>query len=81
MTTFVETRYATSSKAFKKYDTSELRNEFLISNLTQNHEAIIFPPRSIHCGSGTSNYTFICGKASENLDYGDMDVAKITNLK
>ena len=35
MTTLYETRYASGPEAVKKYDTTELRDEFLINNLMQ----------------------------------------------
>jgi 4-deoxy-L-threo-5-hexosulose-uronate ketol-isomerase len=44
-------------------------------------QAVISPQWSIHSAAATANYTFIWGMGGENLDYGDQDFFKETELR
>ena len=47
----------------------------------QNEEAVISPPWSIHCGCGTGSYTFCWAMAGDNVDYKDVEMVGMEDLR
>jgi 4-deoxy-L-threo-5-hexosulose-uronate ketol-isomerase len=46
-----------------------------------DQQAVLSPAWSIHCGVGTSAYSFIWGMGGENQSFDDMDAVPITDLR
>ncbi|MDR0658453.1 MAG: 5-dehydro-4-deoxy-D-glucuronate isomerase [Mediterranea sp.] len=57
-------------------ETDETRHVWM-----KGDQAVLSPEWSIHSAAATHNYTFIWGMGGENLDYGDQDFSRITDLK
>jgi 4-deoxy-L-threo-5-hexosulose-uronate ketol-isomerase len=49
--------------------------------VVRNGEVALSPNWSIHCGCGTSSYSFCWAMGGENQDYGDMQVVDMSTLR
>jgi 4-deoxy-L-threo-5-hexosulose-uronate ketol-isomerase len=49
--------------------------------MVHDRQAVLSPPWSVHCGAGTSAYSFIWGMGGENQEFSDMDPAPINTLR
>ncbi|HUK83500.1 MAG TPA: 5-dehydro-4-deoxy-D-glucuronate isomerase [Verrucomicrobiae bacterium] len=49
--------------------------------VVRNGEAVLSPPWSMHCGSGTRNYSFTWAMGGENQEFSDMDQIAVKDLK
>ena len=49
--------------------------------IVRNEQAVLSPPWSIHCGAGTSAYSFIWAMAGDNVDYTDVEMVGMDDLK
>jgi 4-deoxy-L-threo-5-hexosulose-uronate ketol-isomerase len=46
-----------------------------------NEQAALSPPWSIHCGAGTGSYSFIWAMAGDNVDYKDVEMVGMGDLR
>ena len=47
----------------------------------KNEEGVLSPPWSIHCGCGTGSYTFCWAMAGDNVDYKDLEMVAMSDLR
>ena len=47
----------------------------------RDRQVVLSPPWSIHCGSGSTHYSFVWGMGGENQVFSDMDPAPIAELR
>jgi 4-deoxy-L-threo-5-hexosulose-uronate ketol-isomerase len=48
--------------------------------ILRNHEAVISPSWSVHCGAATRRYSFVWAMGGENQEFSDMDPVAMTDL-
>jgi len=49
--------------------------------LVHDCEAVLSPPWSVHCGAGTTAYSFVWCMGGENQEFSDMDAAPVAELR
>jgi 4-deoxy-L-threo-5-hexosulose-uronate ketol-isomerase len=49
--------------------------------VVHDSEAVLSPPWSIHCGAGTTAYSFVWCMGGENQEFADMDPAPVAALR
>lgn len=49
--------------------------------VVQTEEGALSPPWSIHCGAGTASYTFCWAMAGDNVDYRDVEMVGMDDLR
>jgi len=49
--------------------------------VVKSEQAVLSPPWSIHSGAGTASYSFIWAMAGDNVDYKDVDMVEMGDLR
>jgi 4-deoxy-L-threo-5-hexosulose-uronate ketol-isomerase len=51
------------------------------ASVMAHEEAVLSPPGAVHCGAGTGAYTFCWAMAGDNVDFTDMDMVAMGDLR